>query len=145
MSEIGAAMGLTLLDDLDALIAVNSEHYRLYRERLRDVAGIGLMRYDETLKSNYQYVVLEVDESITGICAADLMAVLRAENVFARRYFYPGCHRMEPYRSEMPEASRHLPETERLATRVLCLPTGTGVGADEIDTICQILRLAIGA
>ena len=28
----------------------------------------------------------------------DLVAALHAENVLARRYFYPGCHRLEPYR-----------------------------------------------
>ena len=145
MSEIAAAMGLTLLDDLDALIEHNRRNYHLYRDRVRDIAGVALLRYDETAASNYQYIVLEVDESVTGIGAADLVEVLRAENVYARRYFHPGCHRMEPYRSQPARApAPHLPETDRVAQRVVCLPTGTAVGAGEIGIVCDLIRLAVG-
>jgi dTDP-4-amino-4,6-dideoxygalactose transaminase len=70
------------------------------------------------------------------------MVILWSEIVRARRYFYPGCHRMEPYRSYFPHAGLLLPETERLAARVLVLPTGTAVGSSEIRTICEIVRLA---
>jgi dTDP-4-amino-4,6-dideoxygalactose transaminase len=72
-----------------------------------------------------------------------LQSILWAENILARRYFYPGCHRMEPYRSYFPHAGLLLPNTERLAGQVLCLPTGTAVGPDDINKICQVIRLAI--
>ena len=73
----------------------------------------------------------------------DLVRVLHAENVLARRYFYPGCHEMEPYRSYFPHAGLLLPETERLTQRVMSLPTGTAVGPEEIETVCAIIRLAV--
>ena len=72
-----------------------------------------------------------------------LIEVLHRENVMARRYFYPGCHRMEPYRSYFPNAGLLLPETEKLVQRVLVLPTGTAIGPNEVNSICQIIRLAI--
>jgi dTDP-4-amino-4,6-dideoxygalactose transaminase len=72
-----------------------------------------------------------------------LLQVLHAENVIARRYFYPGCHRMEPYRSYFPHAGYLLPETERLVGRVICLPTGTAVDEGAIRTICRIIRRAV--
>ena len=71
------------------------------------------------------------------------MRVLHAENVLARRYFYPGCHEMEPYRSYFPHAGLLLPETEKLTQRVMSLPTGTAVGAQEINEVCAIIRLAV--
>jgi len=71
--------------------------------------------------------------------------VLHAENVVARRYFYPGCHRMEPYRSYFPHADLLLPETEKLCQRVLVLPTGTAVGEAEIGTVCSILATAVAS
>ena len=61
----------------------------------------------------------------------------------ARRYFYPGCHRMEPYRSLFPDAGRLLPETEKLSDRVLCLPTGTTIEESDIEIICQLVKLVI--
>jgi hypothetical protein len=49
---------------------------------------------------------------------------------------------MEPYRSLEPHCGTRLPVTERLADRVLLLPTGTSVGREEISTICRIIRTA---
>ncbi|MBM3299905.1 MAG: DegT/DnrJ/EryC1/StrS family aminotransferase, partial [Deltaproteobacteria bacterium] len=60
-----------------------------------------------------------------------------------RRYFYPGCHRMEPYRSYFPHAHLMLPETEKLVKRVLVLPTGTAIDPAEVRTICAIIRSAL--
>ena len=143
MTEVCAAMGLTSLDALDELVAVNRRNYERYGELLAGLPGVELMRYDGAEKCNYQYLVVEVDEAATKISRDDLLQILQAENVVARRYFYPGCHRMEPYRTLDPEAGRVLPVTERVAARVLVLPTGTAVGAGEIEQICDIIRTAV--
>ena len=71
------------------------------------------------------------------------MDVLFAENVLARRYFFPGCHHMEPYRSSFPHASACLPETEKLCRRVMVLPNGTSVDESAISRICNIIRKAV--
>jgi dTDP-4-amino-4,6-dideoxygalactose transaminase len=143
MSEISAAMGLTGLESLDEFISVNHRNYHAYRAGLKDIPGIQMIGYDETERCNYQYVIAEVDEEAAGISRDELVRVLHAENVLARRYFYPGCHEMEPYRSYFPHAKLLLPKTERLTQRVMSLPTGTAVGPTEIDTVCAIIRLAV--
>lgn len=143
MSEVAAAMGLTGLESLDEFIAVNRCNYLAYREGLQGIPGIQLMAYDETERCNYQYVIVEVDEASAGLSRDELVDILHAENVLARRYFYPGCHEMEPYRSYFPHAGLLLPETKRLTQRVMSLPTGTAIGPEEIALVCQIIRLAI--
>jgi dTDP-4-amino-4,6-dideoxygalactose transaminase len=143
MSEVSAAMGLTSLESLSQFIAINRRNYLQYREELRDVPGIRVMTYDESEECNYQYLVLDIDEAATGISRDHLVQVLWAENVMARRYFYPGCHRMEPYRSYYPNVGQRLPVTEAKADRVLLLPTGTGVQPSEITAIGEILRKAV--
>ena len=143
MSELSAAMGLTSLDAMDEFIAVNRSNHAAYAQALAGIPGVTLARYDERERSNYQYVVLEIEEEETGLTRDELQRVLQAENVMARRYFYPGCHRMEPYRSYFPHAGLLLPETERLVRRVLTLPTGTAVGVDEVRRVCDVIRLAV--
>jgi dTDP-4-amino-4,6-dideoxygalactose transaminase len=71
-----------------------------------------------------------------------LMRALHAENIFARRYFYPGVHRMAPYRDSHPDAAASLPVTERLTARVLCLPTGTSVSVADVEKIAAVVRCA---
>jgi dTDP-4-amino-4,6-dideoxygalactose transaminase len=143
MNELSAAMGLTSLESMHHFVHANHNRYSHYRQELAGVSGISLMRYDETACNNYQYIVLEVDEAVAGITRDQLIAVLTAENVLARRYFYPGCHRMEPYCTEDPEARLWLPQTEWLLERVICLPTGTAVTLHDISTICCLIRLAV--
>ena len=143
MDEVSAVMGLTSLESLDGFIAVNRRNYRHYQRELARTPGIRMVAHDKSEKRNYQYIVLETDEVRTKVSRDQLVDILHAENVIARRYFYPGCHRMEPYRSYFPHAGLLLPETERLVERVLALPTGTAVGPDEINRICQIIRTVI--
>ena len=141
MNEAEAAMGLTSLESIEEFTEINYRNYKCYQSELANIPGISLFTYTETEKCNYQYIVLEIDESILKVGRDQFVQVLHAENVIARRYFYPGCHRMEPYRSYFPHAGLLLPETEKLTQRVLILPTGTSIGKAEIQTICQIIRL----
>jgi dTDP-4-amino-4,6-dideoxygalactose transaminase len=143
MSEVAAAMGLTGLESLDVFIEANLRNYRHYRHELSDLPGFRFLTYDENEKSNYQYIVLEVEESVTGLHRDQLLKILWAENVLARRYFYPGCHRMEPYRAARAGGPLPLPVTEGLSERVLVLPTGTAVGPKEISAICEVIRFVL--
>jgi dTDP-4-amino-4,6-dideoxygalactose transaminase len=143
MNEISAAMGLTSLESLKEFVNANRRNYQQYREELHGVPGVHLLPYDETERCNYQYIVLEIDAPVTGLSRDELVHLLWAENVHARRYFYPSCHRMEPYRSYYPHAGLMLPVTERLAERMLSLPTGMAVGRDQITAICSIIRTAV--
>ena len=143
MNEISAAMGLTSLEDMSHFIDVNRANYRAYREGLADVLGLRVLDHDDSERCNYQYVVVEVDEATTGLDRDRFIQVLTAERVLARRYFHPGCHRMEPYRSYFPHASLLLPVTERQSARVFSLPTGTAVGVAQVARICQILATAV--
>ena len=61
----------------------------------------------------------QVDEAVAGLNRDELIEVLWREGVLARRYFYPGCHRVEPYRSAYPEDRWELPVTNQIAARVL--------------------------
>jgi dTDP-4-amino-4,6-dideoxygalactose transaminase len=143
MTEIAAAMGLTGLESLAEVVAVNERNYRRYRAALKDVPGITLQAYDDRERNNYQYVVLEVRAERTSLTRDQLVRVLQAENVLARRYFHPGCHRMEPYLTLDPQAGTRLPQTEVLTQRVVVLPTGTAVSEEDVAGICGIIRLAV--
>ncbi|MGY1664589.1 aminotransferase class I/II-fold pyridoxal phosphate-dependent enzyme [Geodermatophilus sp. SYSU D00696] len=143
MTEVSAAMGLTSLESRSRFVAINHRNWEAYRVGLDGLAGVTLAPYDDEESTTRQYVVIEVDDS-AGLSRDDLQRVLWAENVLARRYFHPGCHRSEPYASAC-SAGRTFPETDRLVARVLTLPTGTSVTTDDIAVITGIIRRAQGA
>ncbi|MEZ3182552.1 dTDP-4-dehydro-6-deoxyglucose aminotransferase [Streptomyces pimonensis] len=140
MSEASAAMALTSLDAFEDTVRHNRANFHLYSEELADVPGLSVIPHDRDERHNYQYVIVAVEESATGIGRDLLIEVLRAENAMAKPYFSPPCHQLEPYRSRAPV---ELPHTERLAARVLALPTGTSVSREDIRRVCNVLRLAV--
>ena len=142
MIEVCAAMGLTNLDYMDTVIEANRRNYHAYREALSGLPGVRVIEFDEARRNNYQYVIIEVGED----CPASrdqLIAALHAENVLARKYFWPGCHRMKPYRELYPHAGLVLTNTEAVADRVIVLPTGTMVSPSEIGTIAAVVSQVI--
>lgn len=143
MNEASAAMGLTSIESRDEFTAINKENYLAYKKEFSAISAVRLLPYNITEKSNYQYIVLEIDEKKSGISRDKLMKILHAENIIARRYFYPGCHRMEPYRSYQPHAGLLLPQTEKLSANVLTLPSGKNISTEDISKICSLINMII--
>ena len=143
MSEISAAMGLASMESYETITSANYNNYTTYQHVFKGIPGVRLLTYNEKEAGNYQYIVLEINENKARIGRDKIMQILHAENVIARRYFYPGCHRMEPYRSYQPHALFLVPETEKLVQRILSLPTGTSISDKHIHKIGQIIRYVI--
>lgn len=142
MTEVCAAMGLAGFECIDGTIERNCHNLSVYRDGLAGVRGLTLLDYPPKERSNFQYVVVEVnDESATQ--RDTIVRALHAENVLARKYFWPGCHGMSPYREHFPHAGLMLPHTNEVARRVIVLPTGTSVADSEIGGICELLRLLV--
>jgi dTDP-4-amino-4,6-dideoxygalactose transaminase len=141
MSEASAAMGLTSLESMEEFIAINRRNYDAYREGLLEIPGLTLVEFGDDISSNYHYVIAEVDEGKSEIGRDMIHRILWAENVLVRRYFYPGCHRMIPYKDSL--GRRQLPVTDRLTNSLLSLPTGGDLRPAAIVELCRMLKFIV--
>jgi len=139
MAEVNAAMGLTNFEDIADFIEVNRANYLAYKKGLRSLEGVDLISYDENESNNFQYVIVQVDEKTCGYSRDALKEHLCANGIMARRYFYPGCHKMEPYNSLYPDTGENLPITESFSQQVLALPTGTQISCEEVSAVCDLI------
>ena len=139
MSEAQAAIALMSLDDFPQNQQNNETLFRQYEAKLRDIPGVKLVAPAGVTFSNYQNLVCEVDENSFGLTRAQLLAVLKAENVNARRYFYPGTHRSIGFRENLSSEDNSLPVTDHLCASCIQLPIGAMVDAKIVDTICEII------
>lgn len=139
MTEICAAMGLVNLDLVDEVIACNRANYDAYCAAINPIEGLSILPIGSNEQSNYQYVVLEVDPTFPATRDA-IVEALHAENILARRYFWPGCHQMKPYREIYPHAGLVLPKTQAVAERVIVLPTGTALPEGAVEVIANVCR-----
>ncbi len=141
MPEVNAAMGLVNLDSMPDFIEKNRRNYEHYRFALSSIPWANLISYDPASTPNYQYVVVELNPTCSS-GRDSVLAAMHAENILARRYFWPGCHSMKPYRDLYPHAHLMLPNTEAAAARILVLPTGHGVSELEIDATVSVIKVA---
>lgn len=142
MTEVCAAMALTSIESQEQFAQHNRRIWDTYDLHLKDVKGVDLLEYPTDEINSHQYVVAEVTQD----CAASrdrIVEVLHAENCIARRYFYPGVHRMEPYASLQPMSHRWLHNTEALTERVLILPSGTAISPEVAERVAQLIKQTV--
>lgn len=142
LNEVSSAFGLASLENIRERIGRGRQIYGLYKALLRDIPGIRVHDFSDDAEVNYQYAPVFVDEKEYGISRDMLYKVLWAENIRARRYFYPSCHKMEPYRSMTDIRQSGLKNAEEASSAVLCLPTYFDLKDDEVSQIASTIKLA---
>jgi len=139
LSEVHAAFALAGLEGLPAACERNLARLERYRDRLSDVPGLKVFAYPEDAERyNYEFTLVEVLPDY-GLSRDDVVRLLLAEGTRARAYYSPPVHQTEhrpPEQSEPP-----LRVTEALAERFIQMPVGEHVSLDDIDAICERLRL----
>jgi dTDP-4-amino-4,6-dideoxygalactose transaminase len=140
MIEVCAAMGLANLDTLDKVFASNRSNHAAYKQALAGIAGIRVLDYSPAERNSHHYIVVEVGQDF-AVSRDEVVAALQAENILARKYFWPGSHKMKPYSDLFPHAGTMLRNTETLAEKIIVLPNGASTGDAAIDTIGDVFRV----
>jgi dTDP-4-amino-4,6-dideoxygalactose transaminase len=140
LSELHAALGRALLDDLDEELAARARLAARYAEGLADIDGLAFQRSAPATEPNHAYCTIEVDPERFGLSRDELHAALLAEQVITRKYFHPLCSENVAYR-HLPSADpSRLPNACRVAQRVLCLPLYGELPAPAVDRIVDRIR-----
>ncbi len=129
MSELHAAMGLTILPHVPRLIHQRKIISSLYDEKLASI--VQLPKKQKNLEYNYSYypVLFENQEVLLSV-----FAMLNSENIFPRRYFYPSLNTL-PY-----IARASCPVSENISSRIACLPLKPDLSKEAVDQICYIIN-----
>lgn len=140
MNEFQAAMGICNLRHLEGEIALRKEVVERYTDNLKGIPGIILPKPQEGVTSNYAYYPIIFEKDIFGISRDEVSDILKQQNIFSRKYFYPlisdcGCYR-DQYDSNETPIAKHMAES------VLTLPLYAHLSLDVVDQICEIIRKA---
>jgi len=130
MNEVQAAFGMLQLKYIDDAIRQRRAIDILYRELLAGIPGITCLDQRSDTIANYSYFPIFINNNYP-ISRDELYHLLRENNIYARRYFYPLITEFPMYRG-LPSANRgNLPVATDMADKVLCLP----IYPDLSDTI----------
>jgi len=139
MSEFNAALGLLQLERFETEREGRRRADERYRRLLSDIAGIEPLAIPPGVEANFSYFPVLVTEDYR--CSRDeLYNALKADGIYARRYFYPLLATLPMYR-DLPSANpANLPMATRSAEQILCLPLYADLGPDDQDRVIAVLR-----
>jgi dTDP-4-amino-4,6-dideoxygalactose transaminase len=140
MTELQAALGLTVLDCVPEELRRRQAILDRYRQGLAGIAGLTIVAEPPGVDSSRQYFVVRIDASAFG-CSRDVVFDrLKRYNVFARKYFYPLCTEYDCYRALPSSAPELLPVANEAVRQVLCLPLYGALPLTAVDAICTIIK-----
>lgn len=130
MSELQAAMGLSVLPYMKYIIAERKRVCELYDELL-GFSRLKRLRLREDTEWNYSYypIVFESEKELLKV-----VALLQEKDVIPRRYFFPSLEDL-PYVN-----SQNCKIANDIASKVLCLPLYTELDNESIQIICRTIN-----
>lgn len=138
MNEFQAAVGLLQLGEMAGVTQARKAIDARYRSALGGTAGITLPALSVAAKPNYAYFPILVDERFP-VSRDGLYDRLRANGIFARRYFYPLISEFPMYRSLPATGPEQTPVAWQLSKQVLCLPIYPDLLPEEQDRVVNVI------
>lgn len=137
MSEVHAAMGLSVFEQIDYITTQRCALAARYCELLSPIKQLQLQQWHPQGANNgaYMPVVFESQNVLLKVQAA-----LSNAGVQTRRYFYPSLSQVAAY--GMQGAT---PIANSLSERILCLPMYTDLTLNGVDEICQQVIAALNS
>lgn len=130
MSELSAAMGLSVLPYMDKILSKRKQIINWYNTYLDFEKLKSLKIVEETdWNSSYFPVILDNESQLL-----DLMSKLNKINVFPRRYFYPSLNKLPYVDNDEKSVS------DSIAERVICLPLYFDLLEEKIKEISIVIN-----
>jgi dTDP-4-amino-4,6-dideoxygalactose transaminase len=144
MNEVQAAFGMLQLRYMDQIATARAAIAGRYRSAFEGIEGLVLHEIPQHSTRNHSYFPVRITEKFP-ITRDALYDELRANNVLARRYFYPLISEFPSYRG-LPSASpANLPTATRISREILCLPIYPALDIESQDWVIDVVLTAAGA
>lgn len=139
MDEVRAAYGLLNLRQVDEAIEKRHRVAVIYREALHGVKGIRFFNDLPDVRHNYSYFPIFVNAEEYGMTRDELYFKMKEKGVFGRRYFYPLISTFSTYRGLPSAALENLPEANKIANEVICLPMHHALTNNDVNKVLDLI------
>lgn len=137
MNEFCAIMGLCNLKHIDETISNREKIFEQYKKGLQGVEGISFFDKQEKVISNYSYFPIIINKNYS-MSRNELYELLRENNIYARKYFYPLTSEQECYKEKY--SSNNLFNAKYLAEHILVLPFYERLSKEELEYIISRIK-----
>lgn len=141
MSELNAAFGMLQLQHIDQALERRREIDAQYRQGLADIESIHCLGGGMKQDGNHAYFPILVKPDY-ALARDALYDKLKANGIFARRYFYPLISDFPMYRGLPSAHPDNLPVAKKATLQVLCLPIYPNLATNDVDRVIDIIQSA---
>lgn len=132
IANLTASLALAQVERIDELVAKKREIFSWYEDRLKNNAGIKIIKEKEGIKSNYCYPSILLTESVT-VPRDEVLKKFKELNIHAR----PGFPRMS--RFPVFEQRYSNPEAEKVEKFGISLPAAGNLTKEDVNFVCDAL------
>ena len=136
MSEFHAAMGICNLRHIEESIAARKKVCEAYDAALGGIAGLKILKRAEGVVSNYAYYPILVEDSFP-LSRDELADVLREQEIFSRKYFYPIVTEFSCYKGKYPFIEESV--AKYVSERILCLPLYDTMTDEDVERVLSAI------
>jgi UDP-4-amino-4-deoxy-L-arabinose-oxoglutarate aminotransferase len=136
LPDMQAALGLAQLSRLNEINCRRAEIAALYRQGLKDSAGIempGIPEYPHV--HAWHLFIIKVLSMDRGL----FMEKLSEYNIGYGLHF-PACHLLQYIKNQFGNGEGMLPETERAAGKIISLPLFPDMVDDDVSYVCEAIK-----
>jgi dTDP-4-amino-4,6-dideoxygalactose transaminase len=130
ISELNAAMGLSVLPYMDLIIEERKKIVSFYNNKLNFLKVRSFQIADDT-NWNFSYypIIFNSEENLLKV-----QKILNQKKIFPRRYFYPSLNKIEYTKG------KYMPVSESVAERIMCLPLYVGLLQKDLVDIVNVIN-----
>ncbi len=140
MNEFCAVMGLCNLRHISDVVSRRKARCMEYRGYLSNVPGIRFFEEDPNVEGNYGYFPVIIEESCS-LGRNEIYNLLKRNNIFSRKYFYPLVPDQECYKGQYQRNA--LQNAEKLAESILVLPLYEEMKPETVERVADIIRAGV--
>jgi len=129
-SELHAAMGLSCFPHISNIIEKRKELSEYYDKKLLK-SNLKFPEKQKNISYNYSYypVIFNSENELLKV-----INILKKNDIFPRRYFYPSLNKLHYIKKYYS-----CKVSEKISSRILCLPLYYELKKEEIDLICNLI------
>lgn len=130
ISELQAAMGLSVFDSIDFIISERKRVVDYYNNSL-NFSNFRTLMIRENTHWNYSYypIIFESEDELLRV-----VKILNENQIYPRRYFYPSLNTIK-YND-----GKEMPVSESISSRIVCLPLYVGLTNKELENIVSLIN-----
>ena len=140
MDEFRSAYGLLQLSEVDRVYEKRKKIFNMYRDMLKDIKGLKFLEPNQKPKKyNYAYFPILISDEF-AISRDELFNHLKANSIYARRYFYPLITEYSSYKKMEDVNSSNYPIALQASKEILCLPIYPNLSLEIVQIISNLIK-----